>query len=225
MPDLAAAIEALYLAFAAEPEPRRLEACPCCLTPADIRGLLDTPLRSLSAEQLREYVWSVFHTVGDVGDFRYLLPRILELVVHDRHAVAVPDREVVLKKLPLAGWHTWPAHERAAVAGVVRAAFEVGVRSVADDPAAVLAIDGWLCGWGLAGGDVEPLLDLLSRPGHEAALLALHKRNRPEIYSGRLHGAFWDQDCAAAARVVAWFESEPIQEIIERLDEQERGWP
>lgn len=167
---------------------------------------------------LRDYIWSVFHTVGDVGDFRYFLPRILDLAVHDRWVM--PDREVILKNLPLAGWQEWPERERAAIAGVVRAAFEVALRSP-DDPCADLVVDSWLCGWGMAGGDLTPLLELLARPEHEAVLCGFLEFNRPAIYRGLLSNSFWDQDCAAAARVVAWLESEAIQAVIERLEERD----
>src|SRR5262249_9287001 len=107
-----AALEALYQAFAAPP-PARIEGCPCCLDRKDVKTLHIKPLREQSDKDLASYAASVFLTVGDVADFRYFLPRLLEL------SATVggwwPSPEVAIGKLKLAGWRSWREAEQGAI--------------------------------------------------------------------------------------------------------------
>src|SRR5689334_9546778 len=91
-----AALEALYRSFAA-PVPVKIEGCPCCLDRKEVKTLHSKPLQEQSDEDLGPYTFSVFLTVGSVTDFRYFLPRIMEL------SAIVPDwwpsPEIVVGKL------------------------------------------------------------------------------------------------------------------------------
>ena len=59
------AIERLYQAFADVPKPKVIEGCPCCIEDKNIDVLLTKPLRIISAEDLGEYAFCLFNTVGD----------------------------------------------------------------------------------------------------------------------------------------------------------------
>jgi hypothetical protein len=99
------AVDALYRTFS-RPRPHTMDVCPCC-APAGTPILLARPLRALTAEVLSHYVFKAMTTMGTVGDFKYFLPRILELI-----AAGLPvDLPIVLGKLPYAKWETWPAVE------------------------------------------------------------------------------------------------------------------
>lgn len=76
-------IDALYAAFAAVRRPTGIVGCPCCIEDKQIAVLLSRPLRELSAEELSSYASSVFLTVGDEEEFRYFVPRILEISATD----------------------------------------------------------------------------------------------------------------------------------------------
>jgi hypothetical protein len=94
-PPIQAALDAIYSLFSA-PTPRVIEGCPCCVGSRGVDVLLNTPLRALTGDALWRYVTGAFLTVGSERDFRYLLPRILELAVCDPGAL--PDVEIVLGK-------------------------------------------------------------------------------------------------------------------------------
>ena len=106
-------INRLYTAFAKYAKPCDFATCECCLSADEKTVLLTTPLRELRADQLSEYAADVFHTVGEVPDFKYFLPRILEVAVNDQFLW--PDPEVVTRKLSLAQWRDWPTEEQNAV--------------------------------------------------------------------------------------------------------------
>jgi hypothetical protein len=76
---LPAAIDRLYAAFAHVPRPAKIDYCDHCVTADELRAVLaPVELRELPVDVLRPYISSVMLTVGDVDDFRYFVPRILE---------------------------------------------------------------------------------------------------------------------------------------------------
>src|SRR4051812_29634791 len=83
MRDVRATVENLYRAFAAVPRLRDIDGCPCCIDRKEVGVLLSKPLRSVTPEELSAYAASAFLTVGDAADYRYFLPRILEVTAAD----------------------------------------------------------------------------------------------------------------------------------------------
>lgn len=130
------ALEVVYRVLAV-PVPLVIEGCPCCVATRGVDALLTTPLRALTGEALWRYVSGVFHTVGSERDFRYFLPRILDVAINDPGNSN--DIEIALGKLKLANWQSWPADERAAIETLVEAWFE---RALAND--LIEAADGWI---------------------------------------------------------------------------------
>jgi hypothetical protein len=106
------ALEYLYQTFAIYPRPTEVLGCPCCVTTQDQAQLQAHPVRQLQSEHLQEYTWSALTTWGTLRDFKYYLPRILELFT--RRTLSVDDF-VVAGKLAYAKWTTWPVQEQAAI--------------------------------------------------------------------------------------------------------------
>lgn len=179
------ALEAVYREFR-EPVPRLIEGCPCCLDTREIDVLLNTPLRELTGEQLWRYVSGVFYTVGSVRDFRYLLPRILDVAIND--PANSTDPEIMLCKIGLAEWQGWPERERAAIIDVVDAWLG---HALARDLAAHRRGDiGWdtdtvLCGAARAGIPLSRYREALFEPSAASVLEDLRERY-PDSLS-----AFW----------------------------------
>ncbi len=153
MPDerLREALEAVYREFNA-PVPAIIEGCPCCMSTRGTDILLTTPLRELTGQALWRYVSGVFLTVGDEHDFRYLLPRILDVSVTDPGNSNGP--EIVLGKLKLAGWRSWSLDRQQVVEAFVDAWFEralVSDLSEADDGWIGTEAESVLCGAARAG--------------------------------------------------------------------------
>jgi hypothetical protein len=176
------------------PAPSVIEGCPCCIETRGVDVLLTTPLRQISGDALWRYATGVFLTVGGEQDFRYLLPRILEISVADPGFAIGP--EVVLGKLRLANWRSWSAKEQLVVEALVDAWFGQAlandiVAAKADD--LVLETESVLCG--AARADM-PLGRWLARLQEEDAAQVLAYM-RVQFLRG-LSG-FWD-DAPTGAR-------------------------
>lgn len=184
------AISALYEVFAAA-RPPAIEGCPCCIKSRGVDILLTTPLREISGQALWRYVTGVFYTVGSERDFRYLLPRILEISISDPWNAN--DPEIVLNKLTLANWTAWPVEERQVIETVVDIWFDSALAQDLED-----ACDGWvgraaesvLCGAARACIPLTPWLMRLQEPFATPVLLDL-KTRFPDHLS-----AFWEESLA-----------------------------
>jgi hypothetical protein len=182
-----AALEAVYRTFEM-PVPSTIEGCPCCIDTRGVDVLLTTPLRELTGQALRRYVSGVFYTVGSEQDFRYFLPRILDISVNDPGNAN--DPEIVLGKLGLANWRSWSSGEKRAIEEFVDAWFE---RALSQDLAE--ADDGWvgheaesvLCGTARAGFPLDRWLDRLQDPFAAPVLHDLKERFPDQL------SAFWEQ--------------------------------
>ncbi len=180
------ALAALYRQFAGPP-PAQIEGCPCCIGKRHVDVLLATPLRELTGQALWGYVSGLFYTVGSVADFRYLLPRILDVSANDLGDANNP--EIVLRKLKLAKWQKWSEADQTVVRNVLDAWFEQAL--CADLADADQGYIGWdaeavLCGAALAGLDVGPWLRRL-QAADVAPVLADMRQRRPKSLSG-----FWE---------------------------------
>jgi hypothetical protein len=126
----AEATDALYAAFAAYPRRPQIEGCPCCVAAADQLPLHRVPLRKLTADDLGRFAWKAMTTWGDAQDYRYFLPRILELSLSD-HGEPGLELWLVASKLAYGGFAGWPASERAAVTAWVREAWAERLETLA----------------------------------------------------------------------------------------------
>jgi hypothetical protein len=201
------AIEKLYAAFAEEVKPSSIEACPCCVGEKELCDLVKTPLRQLTPEQLSSYASSVFLTAGSEEDFRYLIPRILDISIHDQ--TFWPDHEVICKSLANGRWLTWPEPLRASIMNVFSAALE---KAISND-------DGWkadelICGFGLSGMDLHPFLKRLEADDAKKTLIGFYERNSHSLMKGKLSNNFWAKHKAESAPVIDWFGSPKVVEII-----------
>jgi hypothetical protein len=204
-PDIQAALGRIYALFDA-PRPRVIEGCPCCIDTRRIDVLLSKPLRALTGDDLRRYVAGAFLTIGSKRDFRYLLPRILELSICDPGAL--PDVEIVLGTLRLAGWGAWPHEERRAIERLIDLWFD---HALACD---LLEAEEWivsseaesvLCGAARADLDLSPWLARLAEPSVEPVRTALAEWFSKDLRRGRAPG-FWEdapEGWRAMAAVIA----------------------
>ena len=205
-PRLDAAVQGLYTAFGAVPKPASIDACPCCEDRVEMCALLEGPSNRIPAPALSKYAFSVFYTAGSEADFKYLLPRICELMASPEW---LTDLEVVLPKLRLARWHTWPQQQVDAVVRFLEAGFEDAVLSTDD---AGRNVDSWLCGLARAQVDLNRFLRRLLEPDAAHALRGLHEKNAHELWSkGKLANTFWDDDAPGAQVLVAWLKSPEVQ--------------
>jgi hypothetical protein len=218
---LADEIEALYEVFGRVPRPLRVEGCAHCVAPDEDRPLLAGPVRDLEPDVLQRYATDALLLWGGVPEFRYFLPRVLELGAEDEFEFGFPDAEIVIGKLGLAGWTEWDDDERAAISAFLTRWWETTV--VDDDP--------WpgagtvLCSLGRTGTDLVPFLDRWERLESTGAIRNLHEFVMKEMTwppSGpKLRNPFWEKESAGYREVVAWLTDGRALAGVERAFENE----
>ncbi|MFN8510003.1 MAG: hypothetical protein U0Z75_05520 [Deinococcaceae bacterium] len=154
-------------------------------------------------------VVSVMLTVGDPTDFRYFLPRILE-IQRDSGVFGWPSIEVIFGHLRRADWQSWPSREVAALICFSHAVFEGLLNSEEHNGD---AIDSWMCAFGRAGMDVQPFLKRLFEPQYRTKFIQYYEKNSSKLIRGRLSNAFWDNR-VPMQEIVSWFQSEEVQNAI-----------
>lgn len=204
------AIENLYTVFAVKKTPRRIDACYGCVNEEEIKLLLSKPLRSLSANELSSYALSVFYTAGSEEDYRYFLPRILDISFHDDDWW--PSREVVLGRLSYVNWQSWSKSEQSALHEYFEAIFDhmTGLENAGQH------LDELFCGLGLAVVDLRPYLNKLEHSDLRPALLAYFEENAHCLEKGRLSNSHWGDNDQKAAVIVEWLKSDAVQALIWR---------
>ena len=208
-PELRVSIDEVYAAFADVRKPDDIVVCPCCMEPTEVKVLLSKKLKELTPDELSKYGSKVFNTVGDIPDFLYFLPRLLEIVVTNPDWW--PNPEVLLPKLKKAGFLDWPERRCAAVRNFLEVAFyDVMTRASSE-----WEFDSWICALGLFFGDVSPYLrQLENRP---ALFRAYYEENSECLSKGNLTNSFWEENPAALRQVLDWFSSPKIKNMIKEV--------
>ncbi len=204
MQTLAESINRLYTAFAKKHLPRTIDACPDCLDAEEIECLVSTPLRQLSPDDLSAYASKAFLTVGDVADYLYFLPRILEISATDDRWW--PSPEVTGRAIRAANPTDWSSHQIEAMAGFNSAVIDAAIGCGEYDK-----LDPWMCAIARMGLDVTPHLRQIA--SCRAAVLAYFDDNAKCLTHGRLCNPFWELPNAGHDAIVEWFHTEEIRRV------------
>lgn len=198
------AIEELYRAFAKHPRPRHIDGCPCCIDKKEISVLLSKELRSITPDELAPYASSAFLTVGDVADYLYFLPRILEITATDTSWW--PNSAVTGRAIRTAYPSSWTHAQRAAMNqyldAMISSTIECGEYH---------ALDIWICAIARMEFDVTPHLKQIEKSS--AAVLAYFEDNAETLSRSKLSNPFWELPCPAHDAIVKWFYSPEIAKI------------
>ncbi|MGB7207477.1 MAG: hypothetical protein WBD27_02340 [Pyrinomonadaceae bacterium] len=205
MNSLTSAIDDLYKAFAEVPRPEMIQACPCCMTADEVDALLAKPLRDLTADELSSYASSALLTVGDVPDYLYFLPRILEISIFDDSWW--PCIEVSGKKLEMADAASWPPERRTALSDFFYAAVDRLLGSKIYG-----RIDEWVCA--IAAIEMDPHPFLARIEADPDAVLEYFKANAKCLPAGKLCNPFWENPAPEYDEIVTWFKSEAVSKIL-----------
>jgi hypothetical protein len=204
MRTLSDSIEGLYRAFSVIPKPLHIDGCPCCIDRKEIGVLLGKSLRTITPNEMASYASSAFLTVGDVADYLYYLPRIMEITA--TVPSWWPDPEVTGRAIKTAKPETWTAAQRTALSEYLEAVVGSAIQT-----GSYYQLDGWICAIAGMGFDVRPYLEQIGRcPG---AVLEYFQANIDSLPRNRLTNAFWDLPCPMHDIIVAWFFSPEIAEI------------
>lgn len=201
------AIAGLYEAFASEPKPPTIEGCACCIDEKDVKLLLSKPLRSLTPDDLSNYAQRVLLTVGSEADFKYFLPRILEiLAIEDGWW---PDPEVIGTAITNSHWTKFSAIQQNAIRQFFREVLTDLIK--ANDGH---GIDQWICAIARSKEDLKPYLCLVGQ--NPPALIAFFEQNSESLHEGRLENAFWSDEPQNQKILLDWFQSKHTKDLINK---------
>lgn len=203
-PALQKAIAGLYEAFSCESKPTVIDGCDCCITENEIGVLLSKSLRSLTPDDLGRYAQSVFLTVGSEADFKYFLPRILEILATEDGWW--PSSEIVGKAIS----KSWSCFSVAQQNSLLSFFTEILISLIESKNGS--AIDGWICGIARGVPDLQPYLNLIEK--NPSALVAFYEENSEPLSKGRLGNSFWDKESPNEKILLDWFQSGRIKELI-----------
>lgn len=218
--DLTGAVERLYAAFAAYGYRPSMPACAHCVSDEDLLALGRHPLRRLPAALLGRYTIKAVSTWGEVGDFKWLVPRVAELLAAG--LLPVPA-DALTTKLTRAGWQEWPTAERAAMSAFLQAWWQQGLDR---DPAIAPVVTGRLPAVAAAEPDLTHYLTAWQAqlagdgPGRLTALahlleLVCSSRFQPDR-PATLATLFWEPAGPAAAQTSAWLTSPELADEVDR---------
>lgn len=210
-PALETAIDGLYQAFCGRKLAGKLEGCPCCASDAELRELGTTPLRELKTELLESYSWNALWTVGSEDDYRYFVPRLLDLMVRKGAFQA----EVIGKKLRLAGWRTWTNEERTAIEAYFAAFWAAALVRTPRFMDAATAV----CVLGNVFDDLAPFLaEWLSSDKSEALtqLAEFAQFEGGSAINGFINQPFWDERPEQMNQVANWLTSPTTLNSLEQ---------
>lgn len=206
MPTLEDAISQLYEAFADVPTPTDIDACPCCADRKNLCTLTSLPLRDISADDLGPYAASAFLTVGDVPDYLYFLPRILECYALNEFWWPVP--EVTGRAIANTHPNEWPTPRSAAFHQFLTSL----IAHLLEQADSGSELDSWLCAIARMGLDVRPFLSQIQEsPPH---VLSFYAANANQLTERKLANLFWELPNTGHDQILVWFGSEPVSDII-----------
>ena len=187
-------IERLYSVFSRYRCPRQIEGCPCCTSPTEAEPLVRKPLRTLSAPELEHYASKALTTWGTLDEYKYFIPRILELT---DDGSLLCDTEITLGKFQYGVFHDWPLDEQHAVRDFIFGAWREAVQF-----SDTYRGDALLCGAASLLDDVTPLLDYADTvaPDFKSVYSAAHSNQTKR----KLLNSFWDDGTPNYQRVLSW---------------------
>jgi hypothetical protein len=219
--ELASAIERLYEVFKAYKPPAQPAFCRHCVSEAEDAVLHAKPLRHLSFKELSRYSFKAISTWGTVEQFKYLLPRLFELLVQNGFNY---DPEILFKKPRYGNLASWPHAEQEALNAYCHVLWRHSLEHhpLPDYLPAFASIDECLCSIGQILDDLTPLLNTWASDGGAAAtkhLTDFADENASCLREKRrLCDAFWDGRQAQMQQVAEWFLTQDFSLVFEIAD-------
>ncbi len=130
-------IEKCYETLKGYPLKDKIDGCPCCRLDSSEKTLHTKSLKSLSFDDLEDFIFKSMTTFGDVDDFKHFLPRILELYIDDFFG-APYDVGILFSKLEYAKWEEWPESEYDALNQLIKAWINTLKKSKSDTDLEIL---------------------------------------------------------------------------------------
>ena len=207
------AINDIYLEYEDIPLPTDIMACTCCRNSIDITKLTTEPLIKLSENDLRDYSFSVFNTVGSSEDFLYFLPRLIELTINDNGNFT--DREIIFKKLKKVDWSSLSEKKSIVLSNLINKVFESFSICKYDG----YQIDSWICAISQFNNNVMSMLDILlsDTMAAEFNLIGFYEQNSKSILKKKLANPFWGRSNDNYNGILEWLLSEKVYHKVNQI--------
>ena len=208
-------IEQLYRVFSDHRPHPAPEGCPCCATEEHKIQLASKPLRELTDDDLYEFYSSALLTWGTVEDFKWFLPRLLELAA--TFEIVMIDWEILLGKLRLGEWKTWKNSEKEAIDDFLAASWQ----SCLESGAGSFAVDSLLCGLGRAVDDLAPYLliwsDCRLKTGYQRLDEFIDENFHTLVKGKGLSNGFWNDAEPQMTQVMEWLTNKRTLKNLEQI--------
>lgn len=205
----------LYTTFGGFQRPKVLAFCTHCHSENEFRRILTISLHELAPEDLRGYLSSALTTVGDADDFRYFMPRALELLAE---SLDPDDADSILGKLQYVGWSSWPARQQLAITAYLDAVWRA-VLATRTEPSYFYSSLGeqWLSAFASAQFSLGRFLQVWEKESSSASsshLVHFVLSCSRDLLSGVSR---WELSPSAWSEVVMWLKSEPVAALLRGL--------
>jgi hypothetical protein len=207
MTELQQSIASLYEIFSRYPRPSSIECCPCgCTKPDATAKLVSLPLKELSAADLEDYAFSALTTQGSLDDFRYLLPRLLEVI--SKESLGYP--EITFGKLAYAKWADWPSDEVDAIKSYLRSLWQAALTNfpLSESMPTFMDIESLTCSIVITGESLGSYLHSWSETTNTEAdehLIQFVTMCGSDFSGGQtLHEAYWEDSTTQADELRQW---------------------
>jgi hypothetical protein len=206
--ELERSIEDAYRVFARFSGPTSVHAAPGYDAAQILKDLTSAPLRELPSDRIGLYATRVLLLMDSDADYRYFLPRILELAAAHGSWVGF-DPAVIAKNLAMSEWRSWREIEKKAVERVFFAAFE-------EELLLQGALQDWIVGIALAEMGLQRALDIWLAAPLPNAMIQCADAFRVEAASLAdkefLVDGFWAQvPPEIRGRFTSWLTSGPVR--------------
>lgn len=206
--NLESAIRQLYVVFGRYHAPLEAVYCRHCVSSMEDELLRTKPLQELTQRELARCSRKAISTWGTVDLFKYVLPRLFELITFDAFN---SDPVILFEKPRYGGLDGWSEDERDSLINYCNVLWDYALswHPLDNSLRSFASIDDCLCSIAQILDNVTPLLERWTSNRNTASTLHLADfaiENASKLREvRRLANSFWDERPAQMQQVVDWF--------------------
>jgi len=211
-------IKNLYIVFSKYPKPNDISGCYHCISEEEKRPILEKNLIELQPNDLKEFAHSGLLTIGTELDFKYLLPRLFEIVATRLDEFPI-NTEVIFSKLKKANWEKWDKLEIDAIKEFLHKLWNSRFDTYIDYDDNILPISELLCSISQCEDDISSYLEFWSLQPPEISYLYMFDfiyDNLEMFTNNNFKISFWSERVEQLSQIVMWMENINIYDKIEK---------